>query len=505
MAEVIPFAGLLYEPEVALGQAGAEASSLLAPPYDVISEAGRKELAGESPFQSVHLILPQPPQGQASDARYAAARATLVAWQKAGVMSRDERPSFYRYHQVFAAPGDTSGDKIVRKGFVARIRLHRFSEGVILPHERTLSGPKADRLKLKRATRTHLSQVFGLYDDPERKADAAFAALEAQPPALHGTTQDGVSHKLWKLFDEAAIEQVQQVLRDKRIYIADGHHRYETMLALREELRQEPDYCGLDSSVEYGSIFLCNVRDPGLFVFPTHRVLHSLPEFSLLDLLAKLAPFFRIEEVPEPTAAQGKEALRTRGEQAMLFASVGRAGVLSVAFADGGFVCVARSQGVAQLGCDGAARAHFGAGASHRPGRAGGANVLAVRQRQRTSAGCVERKGRAGGVCDESNAGRSSDGRVGSGRSDAAKVYVLLSENCVRSGSESACACGKREAGKKVVATTQNQQTRKQRSREGGHSLGTGRTFLRRDVARTAQAVAAGVRLSVQHRSAAPR
>ena len=332
MAEVIPFAGLLYEPEVALGQAGAEASSLLAPPYDVISEAGRKELAGESPFQSVHLILPQPPQGQASDARYAAARATLVAWQKAGVMSRDERPSFYRYHQVFAAPGDTSGDKIVRKGFVARIRLHRFSEGVILPHERTLSGPKADRLKLKRATRTHLSQVFGLYDDPERKADAAFAALEAQPPALHGTTQDGVSHKLWKLFDEAAIEQVQQVLRDKRIYIADGHHRYETMLALREELRQEPDYCGLDSSVEYGSIFLCNVRDPGLFVFPTHRVLHSLPEFSLLDLLAKLAPFFRIEEVPEPTAAQGKEALRTRGEQAMCFLllSGGRAFYLSL-------------------------------------------------------------------------------------------------------------------------------------------------------------------------------
>ncbi|MFO0654259.1 MAG: DUF1015 domain-containing protein [Polyangia bacterium] len=332
MAEVIPFRGLLYRPDVALGQPSSDASSLLAPPYDVIYEPERRNLAGLSSFNSAHLILPQPPVGAQSDARYQVAAATLSAWQRAGVMTRDAQPAFYRYHQVFCPPGEPNAAKIVRRGFIARIRLHRFSEGVVLPHERTLAGPKVDRLKLKRATRTHLSQVFGLYDDPERKADAAFAAIESAEPALFGKTADGVEHHLWRLVDPDAIAEVQRVLRDRRIYIADGHHRYETMLALREELRQDPAYCGLDSAVEYGSIFLCNVRDPGLFVFPTHRVLHSLPGFDLPTLLARLGSAFSIEETSVPTAAEAKEELQKRGQSSpsYLVLSRGRAFYLTL-------------------------------------------------------------------------------------------------------------------------------------------------------------------------------
>jgi uncharacterized protein (DUF1015 family) len=244
-------------------------------------------------------------------------------------MARDEQPALYRYHQIFTPPGEASAAPVVRRGFICRVRLHRFAEGVILPHERTLAGPKADRLKLKRSTRTHLSQVFGLYDDPQRDADAAFAQLEQDAPALHGTTSDGVEHRLWRLTDPTAVAAVARVLRDRRIYIADGHHRYETMLALREELRREPGYRGLDSAVEYGSIFLCNVADPGLLVFPTHRVLHSLPGFALAGLLTKLREHFVIDEAPELPAsgAQVRQELQQRGRSgpSFLVVSQGRA------------------------------------------------------------------------------------------------------------------------------------------------------------------------------------
>src|SRR5262249_13307191 len=153
-----------------------------------------------------------------------------------------------RYHQTFTAEGRTA----TRKGFICRIRLARFEERIVLPHERTLAGPKADRLKLKRATRAHLSQVFGIYSDPERKSDEPFAAVEGTEPALAGKTSDGVEQKLWRLTDAAAQEQVVALLADKKIYIADGHHRYETMLALRDELRPEAKGNGR-SSVEYGT------------------------------------------------------------------------------------------------------------------------------------------------------------------------------------------------------------------------------------------------------------
>lgn len=323
MAEIAPFRGILYKQSFA-GSENHDVSALIAPPYDVISDREREELAARSPHNAVQLILPKDRQGGASDERYEVAAQTLGDWLHTGVMRRDEKPALYRYHQIFTPPGEPGAPPIVRRGFICRIRLHRFSEGVILPHERTLAGPKADRLKLKRATRTHLSQVFGLYDDPQRDADAAFAELEErEPPALHGRTSegDGVEHRLWKLTDPAKVAAVQRVLRDRRIYIADGHHRYETMLALRDELRREPGYCGLASAAEYGSIFLCNVADPGLVVFPTHRVLHSLPGFDLPTLLLKLKDRFEITQAPQlpQSGAQVRTELAQRGQKGPSF------------------------------------------------------------------------------------------------------------------------------------------------------------------------------------------
>lgn len=321
MADIVPFRGILYRTSGSSGSSrlAGDVSNELAPPYDVIYEAERQALARRSPHNAVHLILPKDRAGGESDERYTVAAETLRGWLDEGAMARDERPALYRYHQVFSPPGEPGAAQIVRRGFIARIRLHRFSEGVVLPHERTLAGPKADRLKLKRATRTHLSQVFGLYDDPERRADATFATVESDPPELRGVTSDGVEHRLWRLTDPAAIAQVQAVLAGRPVYIADGHHRYETMLALREELRREPGYSGPDSAVEYGSIFLCNVADPGLIVFPTHRVLHSLAGFDLGRLLEQLASHFILDERPVTSGAEAKSVLAEKGQGAPSF------------------------------------------------------------------------------------------------------------------------------------------------------------------------------------------
>ena len=323
MAEIAPFRGILYRPEQAND---SDVSSLLAPPYDVITDTQRQALAARSPHNAVHLILPKDRAGGDSDEKYDVAGHTLRSLLATGALARDSVPALYRYHQVFTPPGVRDGTTIVRRGLICRIRLHRFAEGVVLPHERTLAGPKLDRLKLKRATRTHLSQVFGLYDDSDRATDAAFVPVESNPPDLHGTTDDGVSHRLWRLTDPAAIARVARLLRDKRIYIADGHHRYETMLALRDEWRAEPGYRGPDSAAEYGSIFLCNARDPGLVVFPTHRVLHSLPGFDLDALLRKLAAHFDIADgvITSVEATQAQLAQHGQRGPSFLLCSGGR-------------------------------------------------------------------------------------------------------------------------------------------------------------------------------------
>jgi uncharacterized protein (DUF1015 family) len=308
MAQIAPFRGIRYD----LATAGS-ASQLLAPPYDVISEAERAALEKLSPYNVVRLILPEgdPPE------KYQRAAGELKRWQTAGVLKRDARPALYRYHQTFTAEGRTA----TRKGFICLIRLHRFDEGVVLPHERTLAGPKADRLLLKRACRAHLSQVFGLYSDPARVTDRPFATLEERPPDLEATTSDRVTQRLWRLEDAQGQAEVIAALADKKVYIADGHHRYETMLALREELRAESGG-NPRSLVEYGTIFLANMDDPSLLVFPTHRVVHGLSSFELQRVLAAARASFTVDSRPLQPPAAVRGVLAEKGLEAPTFALV---------------------------------------------------------------------------------------------------------------------------------------------------------------------------------------
>src|SRR2546423_1448086 len=313
MAEVVPFRAVRYD----LSRAGA-ADSLIAPPYDVISESDGRTLEAKSPFNIVRVDLPQGDREQ----KYRSAARELRRWMEGGILRRDDAPALYRYHQVFSA----GGREHTRKGFICRIRLRRFEERVVLPHERTLSGPRLDRLELSRACRTNLSQVFGLYSDPAGTVDAEFTRLDSTAPAIEARL-GGVVHRIWRLTDGAAHQRIAAAMADKKVYIADGHHRYETMLAIRDELR--PQARSSRSSIEYGSMFLTAMEDPGLVILPTHRVVHGLPQFQLSRFLERLRQRFAVEKMSAASAGDLRSALAQR-ERSFLLASGGEIMLLSL-------------------------------------------------------------------------------------------------------------------------------------------------------------------------------
>jgi uncharacterized protein (DUF1015 family) len=294
MARIRPFSGLRYD----LARAGNPAD-LLAPPYDVIDEAHRQALADRSPHNCVHVILPQAPAGATDPlAKYQAGAAEFRKLIETALV-RDREPSFYVYHQTFASEGNT----YVRKGFIALIELTRFGAGPVLPHERTLSGPKQDRLELMRACDAHLELVFGMFPDPERRWEEAVDEALGQP--VLDADWDDVHHTLWRVSDFRACSVLEQVLADSKIYIADGHHRYETMCTFRDEL----EAAGRGEPAKWGMIYLSNLDDPGLVVLPTHRLVHGLASLDLDAVVQGLARWFDVAREPLPSDAS---AVRTR-------------------------------------------------------------------------------------------------------------------------------------------------------------------------------------------------
>jgi uncharacterized protein (DUF1015 family) len=287
VADIAPFRGIRYD------TTRVDASQVLAPPYDVIDEAQRTALAARDPHNAVHLILPQ--AGAEGD-RYQAAARTFDSWLADGTLVRDDQRAIYRYHQSFRS--DAHGGRVItRRGFVAAVRLEPFANGVVLPHERTLAGPKQDRLALMTATRAYFSQIFALYDDPGGEVERVLRRVDDRTPDLEATTDDGVVHRLWRVADAELVGKLRRLFAPKKLYIADGHHRYETMLALRD--RQAAEHgLGLYSSAQYGSMFLVPTDDPGLVVYPTHRIVHGLPSIDAADLLQRARQHFIVDRLP---------------------------------------------------------------------------------------------------------------------------------------------------------------------------------------------------------------
>jgi len=228
-------------------------------------------------------------------------------------MKQDEAPSFYIYWQRFAGP---DGREVLRKGFLGLTRLHESADKVVLPHERTLSGPKADRLALMVATQAQLSQIFLLYSDPAGVVDAALASATAAAPLLDTRTDDGVHHLVWALSDPAAIATVQARVSGERLLIADGHHRYETALGYA----RDQGALGTDAPAAFTLAFFANADDPGLVVLPTHRGLHDVAGFDAGAWLARTAELFDFTAIEAAAApSDWLAALRRAGESGPSF------------------------------------------------------------------------------------------------------------------------------------------------------------------------------------------
>ena len=287
MADIAPLTPLRYD----LARLPGGLGSVVAPPYDVISRDERVRLAAREAHNVARLILPD---GE-GDAKYAEAARLLAEWRQRGVLVRDEQPAFYRHDQTFAPPGAPPGaPSIRRRGFLALVRLVPFSEGVVLPHERTLSGPKEDRLRLFRATGTNLSPGFMLYRDPRGELGSA---LEAAETLSEFSTDDGVKHALAKVSHPDALRAIVDGVARCALLIADGHHRYETALRYAGEAAATPGALPRGEHA-YFMTFLVNGDDPDLVVFPTHRHVHSLPGFSFDELARRAAGLFHVEALP---------------------------------------------------------------------------------------------------------------------------------------------------------------------------------------------------------------
>ncbi len=275
MLDVRPLTAIRYDAR----RYGNDLSNVIAPPYDVLDEADRNALLARDPHNIVAVDLPHvPPKSAGPPEAYERAARLLKAWQNEGVLIREPVPALYVYHQTFEHEGRT----YTRKKFIARLRLASFSEGVILPHERTFGGPKEDRLALMKATQCNLSPIFGLYSDPQNKVAAAFNSSINRPPDFHARLE-GVENQVWIITDSKILGQVAANMRDRKVYIADGHHRYGTALLYRDHVAEQAGGLSTEHPANFVMFVLASMDDPGCLILPYFRVVAGVSSELLVD------------------------------------------------------------------------------------------------------------------------------------------------------------------------------------------------------------------------------
>ncbi len=291
MTRILPFRAVRY-----LRPDGSDLSSVVAPPYDVITPDERETLLTRDAHNVVALELPEGSKDPSEPGnRYETGALRWREWIAGDVLAFDAAPAVYVAEQRFIV----EGREVARRGFVAAVGLEPFSAGVVLPHERTLPKALDDRLRLTRSTAANLSQVFGLFSDPGRQTDALFSAAMEQPP-LATAELDGVTSTLWALRDPAAHAELAAFLAQRPVYIADGHHRYTTALAYRDERRAaEGEQASPDAAFETVMMALVNMDDPGLVVLPTHRVADAPGGFHPDAFWSALAGRFELADLPD--------------------------------------------------------------------------------------------------------------------------------------------------------------------------------------------------------------
>jgi uncharacterized protein (DUF1015 family) len=276
VAEIEPLRALHYD----LDKTGG-LQPVLAPPYDVIDGEQRAELEARSPYNVVRIDLP------VGDDPYAGAARILSEWHEQGVVVQDDQPALWALEQDYTGP---DGERRSRRGFLARVRVENYGPGRIRPHERTHPGPKEDRLKLTRATQANLSPIFALFSDPAGEAWTALESHRAHDAWAEATDDDGTVNRMWRVDSPEAIDAVKQTLQTAELLIADGHHRYETARVYADEI-------GGDGPHRYALMCLVALEDPGLTVFPTHRLLRGLRPDQHETLANALRRDFDIERL----------------------------------------------------------------------------------------------------------------------------------------------------------------------------------------------------------------
>src|SRR5829696_3738581 len=298
MADIRAFRGFRYD----LGRAGT-LSDLVAPPYDVVDPALQQALYDKSPHNAIRLELTQDEPGDTPTRnRYSRAAQALSGWQNDGVLRQDTLRNLYVVEQEFTVEGRTYR----RRGFIARVRLESYGTGRIFPHEQTMSGPKEDRLKLYRATGMNVSPVFSLYPDPDNNVFGRIEPQLLRTLPLEARDHLGVVSRLWPVTDERAVGSVVSGMTDKPVFIADGHHRYETALRYLEEARAAGQVPNEEAPANFVMMLLVSMADPGLVILPTHRLVSGLPGLTADRLRAALSPHFTFERV-----ASGRDAWET--------------------------------------------------------------------------------------------------------------------------------------------------------------------------------------------------
>ncbi len=285
MTELAPWRAVYYNPTRI-----KDLSLIVTPPYDVISPTQQLEFHQRHPYNIIRLILPLPPTNDPDpDAKYRQAAAVFAAWRREGILIREERPALYYWQTDFQWEGQTHQ----REAVVGLLRLESLESGVVRPHEKTFTAHKTDRFKLMREVKAHLSTVFALYPDADNQV---LSALKTGVPAqtlFDFWDYEGSHHRFYRVSDPEAIRAAAAALRDKTIFIADGHHRYETALAYQAYLREQYPQASPRASFNYVLMYLSNMLDPRLLIRPAHRLLNlsKLPPLELAALLATLEQF----------------------------------------------------------------------------------------------------------------------------------------------------------------------------------------------------------------------
>jgi len=291
MAEIFPFRAYRYN------SALLEPANVLTQPYDKITPAMAEKYAAASPYNLIPIEKGKSSAGDTpADNVYTRAAKTLEEWIRAKVIVQDAAPSLYAYFQEYTVPG--TNERRTRKGFIAVGGIEDYSAGVVFRHEQTLSGPKADRLELLRHTRTHTGQLFMLYSDHALRVDALLDAAARSKADVEIRDEYDVVHKMWPVTDAPTIETIRREMADKKLVIADGHHRYETALAYRDECRARAGRADVNAPYERVMMTLFNTAGKGLTILPTHRVIGNVPNFSFGGIRAALANVFDMESFP---------------------------------------------------------------------------------------------------------------------------------------------------------------------------------------------------------------